>query len=649
MRKSGIILGIAASLIVLVVLVVPAFVDINQYRPKIEAELQKALGRQVSVGPMRLSLLPPRARVSNVVIAEDPNYGTGPFISVPEMSASIDVWALLKGEMKLQSLTLKQPSVQLVHTKSGVWNFSSLGGKQSGNKDTQGTGAVPLSNIEISDGHVTLIDQQKNFRGSYEQIDLSVEGYAPNQAFDVDAGMVLPGKGAGKLQLQGKIGPIQPNDIMSTPVNGELKLQEVSIASLQALTNQQQDMALNGTASGKISVRNNGRELESSGEMKVDKLSVRGVQVDYPIALEYKLSGNLNDHNFKVEGGKLSLGPTPFGFSGTLNAAPTPMTVDMSLSTKDAPLAEAARLAAAFGVAFGTQVNVAGQLTADVQARGPVNSPALNGSVVARNISVRGGELKQPVEVPEIQLALTPAAIRSNSFTASSAGTKLQVQFGLTNYTSPAPQVDAQLRTSKAQVGELIAMANAYGVEAAQGMSGSGEANLDVHASGPLKDANALSFSGSGQLGNVTLHTQSLKQPLKVTRADLKFTQNSVAVQNFTAALGSTNASGNLTLGNFAAPRVQFALNADQFNVTELQQIMASAGQSEPAAWTVVERAAAKKQAEPSILTRMTGQGKVTIGKILYDKLVLTNVRSDVQMDHGIIKLAPLNASLFGG
>src|SRR5581483_5000998 len=116
-------------------------------------------------------------------------------------------------------------------------------------------------------------------------------------------------------------------------------------------------------------------------------------------------------------------------------------------------------------------------------------------------------------------------------------------------------------------------------------------------------------------------------------------------------SLASTNAGGNVTISNFAAPRVQFTLNADQVNVSEMQRVVVPApgAPARRASRSIVPSAFAQKPAEAGFLTRVTGRGNATIGKIIYDKLLLTNVRSDVELDHGVIRLSPLTAALYGG
>ena len=72
MRNKALVgLGIIIILVVIAALAAPEFIDVNHYRPQIEAKLRDRLNRNVSLGPMRLSLIPLAFRVDNVRIDED--------------------------------------------------------------------------------------------------------------------------------------------------------------------------------------------------------------------------------------------------------------------------------------------------------------------------------------------------------------------------------------------------------------------------------------------------------------------------------------------------------------------------------------------------------------------------------------------------
>src|SRR5207237_2855113 len=59
--------------------------------------------------------------------------------------------------------------------------------------------------------------------------------------------------------------------------------------------------------------------------------------------------------------------------------------------------------------------------------------------------------------------------------------------------------------------------------------------------------------------------------------------------------------------------------------------------------------APATKGSSPSLINRLTGNGTVQIGTVIYDQAELTNVKSNVVFDHGVIRMAPFTAQVFGG
>ena len=677
MRKAGIVIGVIVVLIIIALLAIPKFVNINTYHAEIQKQLEQALGRPVTFGDMHLSLLPLRVRMDSLVIGEDPGFGTGSFASAQQLDTAVAFWPLLHKQVEIQSLTLRDPKVELIKNARGAWNFSTLGKSPSQQaaaapaapakpqaapakpqpaqpqEQAKSSGASPIpQNINISNGEITYIDQQKNFRGTYTGLDLAVNGFKPGSAFDMDASVHLPGPGKEDLALNGRVGPIDQADPTKTPFDGKLNVNEVSLAGLQKLMNQKGAMEVAGIASGTVNLKNEKGLINSDGSIKLDDAVVRNVKVGYPISLDYAVRDDLSKDLVQIDKGVLHLGSTPLTIAGTINIAPTPMQLDVHVTTKDASIQEAARLASAFGVAFSPGMNVAGKVNADVHAQGAADKPQMNGSVSADNLNISGGELKQPVSVSSIALNLTPTEIKSNQFNAATGSTKVAAQFTLQNYASPQPQVQARLSTANANLAELLAIAKAYGVSAVNGMGGTGTINLDVQAQGPMKDASKMTFGGSGALRDASLTMPSLHAPLRVKNADLRFASNSMSLQNLNAGLGSTNATGSMTVSNFNAPNIQFTLNADKVNVAELQQITGSAPAQQPAKRASLQLIPSADAAVPpsaGLLDKATGGGKVSIGTVEYDTLLLQNVTSNVAIDHGVVKLAPINASLYGG
>ena len=86
MRKLLFVLGILIALIVVVAAAVLLLVDVNRYRGAVQAQLDRQLGRNVTLGKMSLGILPLRFQVENPVIAEDPAFAPEPFNAMAQRS-----------------------------------------------------------------------------------------------------------------------------------------------------------------------------------------------------------------------------------------------------------------------------------------------------------------------------------------------------------------------------------------------------------------------------------------------------------------------------------------------------------------------------------------------------------------------------------
>src|SRR5438093_11240884 len=102
----------------------------------------------------------------------------------------------------------------------------------------------------------------------------------------------------------------------------------------------------------------------------------------------------------------LELGSTPLQMSDTVNSKATPAVLDLNVKANNVSIAEAAKLAAASGVALSQGTNVTGNVNANIQARGSADRPALNGTISASNIQMSGKDIAQPVQIQSVNLNL---------------------------------------------------------------------------------------------------------------------------------------------------------------------------------------------------------------------------------------------------
>jgi len=488
MRKVGMAIGAFILLMIVGVVVFAATFNVNQYRGRIQTELEKRLNRKVSLGDMHLGLFPPRFQVHNLSIADDPKFNaTKPFVEAQELDVSIKLLPLLHKSIEISSVSLQRPSVELVKDAQGTWNFSTVGPTQK-SAPSQDKEQFSLGELAVQDGEVAITDQQaRKPRTVYDHINLTLTGFAPDTPFSVDASVHLPGQGVEEIRLQGKGGPVHPPDPATTPFHGTLDLKGVGIAGFQKFVQTPALTNTDGVLSGHSNIASESGKLSFTGQMTADNLRVRGLEVGYPVTADYEVNDDLAIDMLTISKGTVKLGQTPLDATGTVNMKSSQAQLDLKLRANNVSITEIARLAAASGMALPPGTTVNGTATADLQARGPADKLALSGTVTGREIQASGKDIPQPVQVKAVNLALTPDEIRSDNFPVVSGGTTVNTQFSLRSYASKTPLIDATLKAPQAELPAILAMAKAYGLTGLDKLSGAGTLSLDIHAVGPLQ------------------------------------------------------------------------------------------------------------------------------------------------------------------
>jgi AsmA protein len=520
-RKIIVVLGVIVLVVMVCAAIFVATFDVNKYRGTIQSELQKRVGRPVSLGEMHLKLFPPRFTVQDLAVADDPRFSPdAPFVKAKELDVSLKLLPLLYKQTEIDSLGLKQPSVNLIKNRQGEWNFASLGhpeqasdantprapeskaprSEQVHSKATpeeSGGGAgqsarptteqqLSLGELAIEDGQISLLNQSESQIPSlYNHIDVNLKNYAPNRPFIINAAAHMAGSGSEEVRLEGRGGPIVTETPGETPFQGTLSLKEVGIADIAKFLNSPVLNGTDGVMTGETKINTNSGKLTAQGETNLQSVKLHGMELGYPIVAQYDFTDDLAADMITIRQFTTKLGPTPIEMVGTINPKPTPPQLDLNLRANNISVAEASKFTAASGMAFSKGTTVTGTVDANVQARGAADKPALTGTVTASNLQMSGREIAQPVEIKAVNFHLAPSEIRSDPFNVVSGGTTVNTQVTLRNYTSRT-LLDSTVRAADAQLPAILAMAKAYGVNSLDKITGEGTLNLDMYAAGPV-------------------------------------------------------------------------------------------------------------------------------------------------------------------
>src|SRR6476661_3740950 len=133
MRKRSVVIALVALVAVVIIAGLIVAGNVDHYRPRVEAELQKSLNRPVTMGHLGLKLFPLSIRVDGLTVGESPECSTGrPFATAKEVYAGVSLLSLIRGNPAVGKLVLDKPQIEVARNAAGVWNYSTLGSSRGG-------------------------------------------------------------------------------------------------------------------------------------------------------------------------------------------------------------------------------------------------------------------------------------------------------------------------------------------------------------------------------------------------------------------------------------------------------------------------------------------------------------------------------------
>src|SRR5271154_3465509 len=404
-KKPLLIVGGVIVVLFLIVLCLPLFINANQFKPTLETQMTTALGRQVRVGDISLSILSGGVTVSDVSIADDPAFSKSPFLTTKSLSVGVALLPLIfSKKLEVQSITVKDPEVNLIHASNGTWNYSSLGGNSSGSKGaakaaapssggTPEAGNLSVGKVSIENGKITMTSAGSSAKPSvYQSVNLEASDLSSSSQFPFKLTATGPGNAA--IKVEGKAGPMDAADASLTPLNATVEVQHLDLAN-SAFVDASSGVA--GVVDFKGDVSSDGKQLNSKGTVKANKLklSATGAPSSVPLSVEYATTYALQSQSGNLNQGDIHIGNALARLNGAYNTAAEPAKVDMKLNGQGMPVGDLEGFLPAVGVVVpsGSKLQ-GGSLTMNLTVSGPVDKLVIAGPVNLSNAKLAGFSLK---------------------------------------------------------------------------------------------------------------------------------------------------------------------------------------------------------------------------------------------------------------
>jgi AsmA protein len=394
-KKAMMIIGAIVVLLLIVILALPSLIDANSYKPQIQSGLGTALGRDVQIGNIKLSIFSGGVVVDNVSISDDPAFSKGQFLTAKELAVGVHLMPLIfSKQLEVESITVVEPQVSLLRNSAGVWNYSSMGGSSktaAKPADTsKGTNNLSVDKIEITNGKITVGTAGSRAKPlTYTDVSLSASDLSYTTQFPFKLSAKDPGNGA--LKVEGKAGPINQEDASLTPLNATIDVQHLDLGAAGGFLSP--SAGIGGLVDFKGSLISDGKQMSSKGDVKTTKLklSATGSPSTVPVNVDYDA-----DYQLKQQSGVLKLGDIHVGkalarLTGSFNVAGETATLAMKMNGQAMPVPDLEGVLPAVGVTLPSGAALkTGSLDANLAINGPVDKLVITGPINLTNATIAG-------------------------------------------------------------------------------------------------------------------------------------------------------------------------------------------------------------------------------------------------------------------
>jgi AsmA protein len=395
MKKLWIILGSIIALVIIVILAVPFLVNAEKFRPMVESKAKDALGRQVAIGNMEVSLFKGGVVLNDVTVADDPAFSKNPFLTAKSLTVGVEMMPLItKQDVRVTSVVLDEPQINLVHNNAGKWNFDSLA---AGNKQEQKTGPskdsnVSVENLSIAHGKITVA--QGNKQRVYDDVNVTLKNFSDKSSFPFTVEAKTPG--GGSVSMEGQAGPLAKGDASTTPLQATIKAEGVDIAATGFAP---ADSGIAGVVDYDGTIKSDGKVAHSEGKVSAKNLKlVKGGQPAHQVIhVDYASDLNLETKKGTLSRGNISAGNStnPAHLTGTIDTRGETPVLNAVFKAANMPIDTVEGLLPAVGVILppGSQLQ-GGTVNTDLNIQGPIDRLVTSGPIDIANTKLAGFNLK---------------------------------------------------------------------------------------------------------------------------------------------------------------------------------------------------------------------------------------------------------------
>ncbi len=396
--------AIAIVAIIVILFIVPFLIPVNKFKPTIEAKASESLGRKVQLGNLSLSLFSGSVGIDDVSISDDPKFNSGPFLTAKSVKVGVELIPLIfSQQLNVTEISIIDPQVTMLKDPSGRWNFSSIGSSSAngstpakpaaGNSGGGSAESVSIAKLKLEDGQITVGNTNSQKRSVYTKVDLTATDVAMKNNFPVDLSLELPG--GGSMKVNGKMGPVDPNDAAFTPQVVKVDINSLDLGKSGFLD---PSLGLGGVADMDANLVSQSGIMNLKGQLKLSKavLVAGGSPAGVPAIINFDTRFDMAKSVGVLNPSTINIGNAKTNLSGTYKSAGDDFVLDMKIVGNGLPATDLEAFLPALGVNLPEKSKLsAGSINANLNVTGPTNKLTTDGNIGLFNGKLSGFDLGQ--------------------------------------------------------------------------------------------------------------------------------------------------------------------------------------------------------------------------------------------------------------
>lgn len=663
-------LAVAAALVLLALFLFRP--GASRLKSRIITSLSAAVGRSVDLSSVHIRLLPrPGFDLENLVVYDDPSFGSEPMLRASEVTADLRLTSLLRGKLEVARLDLTEPSLNLVHRVGGGWNVESLLERTShtplaptGKAKSEPRPGFPY--IEGTSGRI-------NFKNGPEK--------KPYALTNADFALWQESENAWGVRLKAQ------------PFRSDMNLNDTGLLQVSGTWQRAarfRDIPLQFSVDwyraqlGQITKFFSGSDKGWRGEIRLDA-TVTGTpaavsisstvtaddfrRYDIPSAKPLRLAAQCqgqyiaHDHEFREIACN---GPVGAGFVAVKGVAGIPgiHRYALAITAEGVPASAVAALAQRVKKDLPEDLTVEGLLKGEFSiSEDPAVGTGLrlegHGEIADARVGSRS--YKSDMGPQTIAFALEePTALHRKSYSPGQA----RLEFGPFPVEKARPGSAVVRGTvdrsgynltvvGDADAGRTLRLARTFGLRALN-TTAEGTAQLNLQIAGSwLAEGGTAAFAapkitGNAKLKNIRFDLRGAGQLVEVASADMQISPDKVRIDRLSARAAGASWKGSLEMprgcGTPENCDLRFQLNTAELSLNDVNAWASRSAKGRP--WY---RVLGNEQVPPSLLARIHGAGRVRVDRLVIRGVTASAVTADVRVDSGKVEISDAEAELLGG